>query len=163
MADGSSTGFPFELSRLKELIALMEEHDLSEVDLHNGDQRCKLRRGPENVSMVAGPMAYATAPAPMVAAGVPSAPTVPSAAVNDGTTVIKSPTVGTFYATPSPDDPPFVAVGTHVNKDTVVCLIEAMKVYNQITADLKGTIVEVLVNNADVVEFGQPLFRVKPD
>lgn len=159
---------PLDLERLRELIALMEKHDLSEVDLQNGEQRCRLRRGPQNVSVVSAPQAYMPAPMPAAAPAVaaaapsPSAAAAPAAAVNDGSLVIKSPTVGTFYASPSPDDPPFAKVGTVVKADTVVCLIEAMKVYNQITAEIAGTIVEVLVNSGDPVEFGQPLFRVKP-
>lgn len=167
MAEGKSAGVPLDLERLRELIALMEKHDLSEVDLQNGEQRCRLRRGPQNVSVMAAPQGYlpqpaapAAAPAPVAAAA--SASAAPAAPVNDGSLIIKSPTVGTFYVSPSPDDPPFVKVGSAVKPDTVVCLIEAMKVYNQITADVTGTVVEVLVNNADAVEFGQPLFRVKP-
>lgn len=168
MAEGKNTGVPLDLERLRELIALMEKHDLSEVDLQNGEQRCRLRRGPQNVSVVSGmpqyaPQQYApapqAAPQPSVAAG-PAAPVAASA--NDGTILIKSPTVGTFYSSPSPDDPPFIKVGSAVKPETVVCLIEAMKVYNQITADLAGTVTEVLANNADPVEFGQPLFRIKP-
>ena len=96
-------------------------------------------------------------PAPVSAAAAS-----PAVAVSDGSIMIKSPTVGTFYASPSPDDPPFIKVGSTVKADTVVCLIEAMKVYNQITADVTGTVTEVLAANADAVEFGQPLFRVKP-
>ena len=165
MADGKSAGVPLDLERLRELIALMEKHDLSEVDLQNGEQRCRLRRGPQNVSVMAAPQGYLPQPAAPAAAPAPlaaAAPATPAAPVNDGSIVIKSPTVGTFYLSPSPDDPPFVKVGSTVKSDTVVCLIEAMKVYNQITADVVGTVVEVLVNNADAVEFGQPLFRVKP-
>lgn len=168
MAEGKSAGVPLDLERLRELIALMEKHDLSEVDLQNGEQRCRLRRGPQNVSVVSAPQGYlphpmpaAPAPAPAPAAGQSAAPAAP-APVNDGSIIIKSPTVGTFYSSPSPDDPAFVKVGSTVKADTVVCLIEAMKVYNQITADVTGTITEVLANNADAVEFGQPLFRVKP-
>lgn len=170
MAEGKNTGVPLDLERLRELISLMEKHDLSEVDLQNGEQRCRLRRGPQNVSVVSGAPHYAAPqymPAPQPApqqAPVAAAPTgaAPATPVSDGTVLIKSPTVGTFYSSPSPDDPPFVKVGAVVKNDTVVCLIEAMKVYNQITADLTGTITEVLVNNAEPVEFGQPMFRVKP-
>lgn len=74
---------------------------------------------------------------------------------------IKSPTVGTYYEAPSPGDPPFVTVGSKISQDSVVCIIEAMKVFNQITADVNGTITEILVKNGDAVEFGQPLFRVR--
>ena len=167
MAEGKSAGVPLDLERLRELITLMEKHDLSEVDLQNGEQRCRLRRGPQNVSVMAAPQGYMPQPQPHAAAAapvsaVPSTPAAPAAPVNDGSIVIKSPTVGTFYASPSPDDPPFLKIGAMVKPDTVVCLIEAMKVYNQITADVSGTVTEILVNNADTVEFGQPLFRVKP-
>ncbi len=169
MAEGKSAGVPLDLERLRELIALMEQHDISEVDLQNGEQRCRLRRGPQNVQVMAAPQGYAPQPqmyappqAPAITPGGASAPAAPAAPVNDGSIVIKSPTVGTFYASPSPDDPPFLKIGTTVKPDTVVCLIEAMKVYNQITADVSGTVTEILVNNADAVEFGQPLFRVKP-
>lgn len=166
MAEGKSAGVPLDLERLRELIAMMEKHDLSEVDLQNGEQRCRLRRGPQNVSVVSAPQGYMAAPMPTAAAPAAAAPAAtssaaPAASANDGALVIKSPTVGTFYAAPSPDDPAFVKVGSVVKADTVVCLIEAMKVYNQITADVAGTVVEVLVNSGDAVEFGQPLFRVK--
>jgi len=165
MAEGKSAGVPLDLERLRELITLMEKHDLSEVDLQNGEQRCRLRRGPQNVNVMAAPQGYMPQPQMPIAAPAAQAapaPAAPAAPVNDGTIVIKSPTVGTFYSAPSPDDPPFLKVGSTVKPDTVVCLIEAMKVYNQITAEVSGTVTEVLVNNADAVEFGQPLFRVKP-
>ncbi|MDB5385561.1 MAG: acetyl-CoA carboxylase, biotin carboxyl carrier protein [Planctomycetaceae bacterium] len=168
MAEGKNTGVPLDLERLRELITLMEKHDLSEVDLQNGEQRCRLRRGPQNVSVVSGAQHYAppqyAAPAVQAAPQQTGTPAAPAAAVpiNDGSILIKSPTVGTFYLSPSPDDPPFVKIGATVKPDTVVCLIEAMKVYNQITADLTGTVTEVLVGNAEPVEFGQPLFRIKP-
>jgi acetyl-CoA carboxylase biotin carboxyl carrier protein len=152
---------PFDIERLKELIQLMEEHDLTEVDLHKGDQRCRLRRGSQQMV----PAAYAPAPYPVM----PQQPSAPAggaaegaAPKSDGTLVIKSPTVGTFYSAASPDDEPFVKIGSPVSPDTVVCLVEAMKVYNQITADVSGTVTEVCVHNGDAVEFGQPLFRVRP-
>jgi acetyl-CoA carboxylase biotin carboxyl carrier protein len=165
MAEGKNPGVPLELERIRELISLMEKHDLSEIDLQDGEKRCRLRRGPQNVSVVSGTPQYAIpqqAPAAApVSSGAAAAPAA-AAAVNDGSILIKSPTVGTFYLSPSPDDPPFVKLGATVKADTVVCLIEAMKVYNQITADVAGTVTEVLVANAEPVEFGQPLFRIKP-
>jgi acetyl-CoA carboxylase biotin carboxyl carrier protein len=161
--EGSSE--PFDLEKLRELIALMEEHDLTEVDLRRGDQRWKLRRGPEEVMQLVsagGVPAAAVAPHPgahavNAAADNPQAPVVES----KDTVAIKSPTVGTYYEAPSPGDPPFVTVGSKVAQDSVVCIIEAMKVFNQITAEMNGTITEVLVKNGDPVEFGQPLFRVR--
>lgn len=154
--DTPSSATPFDLERLQLLIKLMEDHDLSEVDLHNGDQRCRLKRGqPAGMQMV--PMqqavpAVAAAPAATAAAAPQESEGVP----------IKSPTVGTFYAAASPDDEPFVKVGSKVGPETVVCLVEAMKVYNQITADVSGTVLEVLVSSGDAVDFGQVLFRVRP-
>ena len=120
----------FDLEKLRELIALMDEHGLTEISLSQGDQSWKLRRG-----------------------GAEAVPMV---------TAIDSPTVGTFYSAPSPDDPPFVKVGQAVSPDSVVCIVEAMKVFNQIQAETAGTIVEVLVEDGDAVEFGQPLFRIQP-
>jgi len=96
------------------------------------------------------------------APGPSSAPAAPPAE-DEGLETIRSPMVGTFYAAATPDAEPFVSVGTRVEPDTVVCLVEAMKVFNEIKAELTGTIEKVLVDNGDAVEFGQPLFRVKPE
>ncbi len=149
--DVSDTGGSFDLEKLQELIELMEKHGLSEVSLRRGDEQWRLRRGAtQTESLQLVPQA---APAP-------AAPTEPAAADNNGV-LIKSPTVGTFYTAATPDDPPFVSVGTKVQIDTVVCIVEAMKVFNQIPAETNGTIVEVLVNNGVAVEFDQPLFRVQ--
>jgi acetyl-CoA carboxylase biotin carboxyl carrier protein len=153
----------FDLERLKTLIEMMEEHGLTEISLRRGDEHWRLRRGSnEVVQMVpAGPfpghlphMPPAPAPSPQPEPG--------GAGQQDGTIPIKSPTVGTFYAAPSPEDPPFVTVGSRVNPDTIVCIVEAMKVFNQIPAEVSGTIVEVLVKNGDSIEFGQPLYKVRP-
>ena len=162
----ASSNGPFELNRLRELIELMEKHGLTEVCLERGEEKWQLRRGPQEVMHVmpaagmpqyAAPQAAPSAPAPAQAAAA-SAPE-PKA---DDTVAVKSPTVGTFYTSPTPDDPPFVSIGSKVQPDTVVCIIEAMKVFNQIPAEVSGTITEILVNNGDPVEFGQPLFRVRP-
>lgn len=171
-AEASSSGEKFsdeafDLGKIRELVALMEQHGLSEVDLRRGGQRWKLRRGPSEVLQMvpAGPPAYAAYPPPGYPAPAtgPAAPasTAPAAAPADEGVPIKSPTVGTFYTSNAPGEPPFVSVGSKVAKDTVVCIIEAMKVFNQITADVSGTITKVLANNGDAVEFGQPLFLVR--
>ncbi len=156
-----SGGSPFDLDRLRELIELMEKHGLTEINLKRGEERWQLRRGPQDLMQ----MLPATTGVPLA---VPAA-TVPTAAEPapvpqpaDNTIEIKSPTVGTFYAAASPDDPPFVKVGSKVQADTIVCLVEAMKVFNQIPADVSGTITEILVKNGESVEFGQSLFRVMP-
>jgi acetyl-CoA carboxylase biotin carboxyl carrier protein len=99
----------------------------------------------------------------MPASAGPTAPAVPapSAPASD-LLEIRSPTVGTFYSAPSPNDPPYVKIGSKVAADSVVCLVEAMKVFNQITADVAGTVVEICVSEGDAVEYGQVLFRVRP-
>lgn len=153
---------PFSLGALRELVELMEKHGLTEVSLKNGETQWKLRRGPEYVGGFAPPpVAYAPAAAPAPQAAPAPAPQAAAPAAPSGP-VIKSPTVGTFYAAASPDDPPYVTVGSRVQPDTIVCQIEAMKVFNQIPAEVSGVIAEVLVKNGDSIEFGQPLFRVTP-
>jgi len=167
-AESTGASQPFDLDKLRELIGLMEKHGLTEIDLRHGDQRWQLRRGPTDiVQMLPAPgyaqaPAYAAAPAPQVIPPAPAPAAAPAKPAEDPNTVaIKSPTVGTFYESPSPGDPAFVTVGSKVTQDSVVCIIEAMKVFNQITADINGTITEVLVKNGDAVEFGQPLYRVR--
>ncbi|MFO1022293.1 MAG: acetyl-CoA carboxylase biotin carboxyl carrier protein [Planctomycetales bacterium] len=167
MSEKNNPSNPFDLEKLRELIRMMEEHDLNEVDLQKGDQRCRLRRKIQAAAPMmpaypyppAAPPVFPTAPP---AAAAPSAAPAGAAAAADSGTPVKSPTLGTFYAAANPDDEPFVKVGSKVKRDTVVCLVEAMKVYNQITADVEGTVTEVCVSNGDAVEFGQVLFRVKP-
>ena len=170
MSDKHGQSVPFDLDKLKELIRMMEEHDLNEVDLQKGDQRCRLSRKIQAAAPVMPNFGYAPYPPPMAgaapAAAAPTAAPSPAPAeakpaAADNTVAIKSPTLGTFYASPSPDDEPYVKVGTKVKKESIVCLVEAMKVYNQITADVEGTITEVCVNSGDPVEFNQVLFRVK--
>jgi acetyl-CoA carboxylase biotin carboxyl carrier protein len=162
---------PFDLDKLKQLVEMMESHGLTEVNLRRGDEQWRLRRGPREVIHAApaqyAPQQFAPAPAP-VAAHAPAPAVAPAAAAPAATAEasglidIKSPTVGTFYAAPSPGEPPFVSVGSVVTPETIVCLIEAMKVFNQIPAEVSGTITAILVKSGDAVEFGQPLFRVKP-
>lgn len=152
-------GEPFDLEKLQTLFEMMEKHGLTEVNLKRGEETWKLRRGPqETVSMVpAVPMPH------QVQSPVPVAPSVTpqeDVPVVESGPVIKSPTVGTFYASPSPDDPPFISIGSKVGADTIVCTVEAMKVFNQIPAEMNGTITEILVKDGEAVEFGQPLFRV---
>lgn len=158
-------GSPFDLERVRTLMEMMEKHGLTEISLRHGDQQWKFRRGPETVQMVGGPaFAMPSMPAAAPAAAAASAPVAaaPAADPNAGMALIKSPTVGTFYAAPSPADPAYVTVGSRVSPDTVVCQVEAMKVFNQIAAECAGTIAEILVKNGDAVEFGQVLFRVRP-
>lgn len=156
---------PMDTGLLEDLVKLMSANDLNTVDLRDGEKRVVLRRGPRYVAGAAAPVSVA---APVSAAPAPSAPPASAspapAAANDeaGTVAIKSPMVGTFYAAPSPDAKPFVAVGTVVDEDTDICVIEAMKVFNNIKAETKGTIAKILVSNGQTVEYGQVLFLVKP-
>lgn len=159
--DDQTSNESFNLDKLKELIELMEKHDLTDVHLRHGAEQWRLRRGPQVVAAApSAPAAYAApaaAPAPAVPAA--AAPAAPASNLLE----IKSPIVGTFYSSPTPEDPVFVTAGSKVTQDTVVCIVEAMKVFNQITADISGTIEEMLVGNGDPVESGQVLFRVKPN
>jgi acetyl-CoA carboxylase biotin carboxyl carrier protein len=160
----SSTGAaaPFDFDKLQQLMELMEKHGLSEVSLRRDGEHWRLRRGSTTPTLVTAAPQMMTAPAP-VAMSAPAAPAAaPAAPVDDGLLTIRSPTVGTFYSAQSPEDPPFVSVGAKVSATTTVCLIEAMKVFNPITAELTGTIESVLVKNGDPVEYGQPLFKVRP-
>jgi acetyl-CoA carboxylase biotin carboxyl carrier protein len=160
---GTPPGDVFDVRKVRKFIELMNEHDLSEIDLRQNDQRIRLRRGPEFVT-VAG-----AAPAPTVTTGgggpAPAAPTTGAkpAAAEDHLLLIRSPMVGTFYAAASPDSAPFVKVGDQVGPETTVCVLEAMKVFNEIPAECSGKIVAVLVTNGQAIEFGQPLFRVEPN
>ena len=154
-----------DIRKLKELVRLMSTNDLVELDLRDKDEQVTIRRptpqaAPQIVHhapVMAAPMAAAPAAAPAPAAAAP--------AIKDsdaGLVKIESPMVGTFYASPSPDKPPFITAGASVGPETVVCLVEAMKIFNEIKAGCSGTIERILVKSGDPVEFGQPLFLVKP-
>jgi len=146
---------------LQEIVRLMADNDLSTVDVREGKQRIILKRGPQGA--VAGAPIYAAAPAvPVVTQPTSTASAAAPADSDAGLTPIKSPMVGTFYAASSPDAKPFVSVGTRVDEETDVCVIEAMKVFNNIKSEIRGTIAKILVNNGQSVEFGQSLFLVKP-
>ncbi len=145
---------------LKQLIRLMVENDLTELDLEDQGEKVKLKRGPGEPGVQ-----YVSAPPVAVANTGAAEPALPAAAPpeQEDLVAITSPMVGTFYAAPRPDAKPFVVVGDHVNPDQVVCIIEAMKVFNEIKAETTGTIQKVLVESGQAVEFGQPVFMVKAD
>ena len=149
----------FDVKKVRQLIELMKEHDLSELDLRQADHRVKIRRGGEVVAYT-GPVA--AAPAPVAAA--PAAAAAAAAPDSDSRMlVIKSPMVGTFYKATSPDSPAFVKVGDRIGPEKTVCIIEAMKVFNEIPAGVSGQVVAILVENGAPVEFGQPLIKVEPE
>ena len=150
-----------DLNKIKQVVDLMKKSDLSEFEIQDQEFKLRIKRdvgGRAAVAPVAAPVA---APAPVAAAPVAAPVAAAPVAADPNVKVITSPMVGTFYATPSPDSPNFVAIGSTVKADTVVCIIEAMKVMNEIQSELAGTIVECLVASGTSVEFGQPLFRVK--
>ncbi|WP_442481230.1 acetyl-CoA carboxylase biotin carboxyl carrier protein [Aeoliella sp. SH292] len=159
-AGGSNPGDVFDVRKVRRLVELMNEHELAEIDLRQADQRIRLRKGGEPIvtAIPAAPAPAAPAAAPAPAAGAPAAAAPAPAATGK---VIKSPIVGTFYASPSPDAAAFVKVGDQVGPDTVVCIVEAMKVFNEVPAEMSGKIVAVLVETGDAVEYGQPLFRLE--
>jgi len=158
MSEADSTGkTPFDLDRLQQLVEMMEKHGLSEVNLRRGDEQWRLRRGAREVVHAAPPQMTFASAAPVATSAPAAAPAEPSGLID-----IKSPTVGTFYAAPSPGEPAFVTVGSVVTPETIVCLLEAMKVFNQIPSEVSGTITAILVKSGDAIEFGQPLFRVRP-
>ena len=158
-----------DLKDIKAILDLMKKNSVTEFELEKQDFKIRLRRGNNGGSPVvqyedAPAVAYAV-PAPVITAplGVAAAsPASPAAASPTNETEIKSPMIGTFYRAPSPESGAYVEVGAEVNPDTVVCIIEAMKVMNEIKAEVKGVVTQVLVENAKPVEFGQPLFKVRP-
>jgi len=150
-----------DVQKIKELIRIMKENDLVEIDLQHGDDRIALRRAqPQMAAMgpimtaVPGAAGQVMMPQGQMMAGGPPAETLLE---------IKSPIVGTFYEAPSPDSDPYVEPGSRVDSQTVVCIIEAMKVLNEIKSEVNGTIVERTVKNGQAVEYGQVLFKVRPD
>lgn len=152
-----------DIRKLKELIRLMVANDLAELDLRDEQQQVTIRRpgpGQEPQVIHAAPAAVVAAPAASPVATAEPVVDTPDADVGMGK--IESPMVGTFYSAPSPDKPPFVNVGDTVAADTVVCIVEAMKIFNEIKAETTGTVEKVLAKSGDAVEFGQPLFLVRP-
>ena len=152
---------PMDVELLKQLVQLMSANDLNTVDLRDGQKRVVLKRGA--VAMARPVMTYAASPQPAaVAASATTPPPTAEADPDAGLIAIKSPMVGTFYAKPNPDSKPFVSVGSRVDEETDVCVIEAMKVFNNIKAEMRGTIAKALVTDGQTVEFGTVLFLVKP-
>jgi acetyl-CoA carboxylase biotin carboxyl carrier protein len=147
-----------DIEEIKQLVQLMADNALSELNITDGEKQINLKRGGATVvaaQAALAPLALAPAPAAAVAPAAPAAPA-------DNYAEVRSPMVGTFYAAPSPDSEPFVKIGMSLNNDSPVCIIEAMKVMNEIRSECSGTVMEICVRNAQPVEFGQVLFRVKP-
>jgi acetyl-CoA carboxylase biotin carboxyl carrier protein len=168
----SSAGLPgLDISEIERLLAFMDKHHLEQFEFSRGDFRVALKRGWDSSGSGAPPMrpeaagGWASSGKSPAAEPAGGAHAVPAAAAPPAETshIIKSPIVGTFFTAASPDSAPFVKAGDHVKAGQVVCIVEAMKLMNEIEADVAGTIVKSLVENAQPVEYGQPLFSIKPD
>lgn len=154
-----------ELKDIKAIIDLMKKNSISEFELEREGFKIRMKRGAGQIVTVDEPLM--APPAAMITNGSPlpvvvSAPATVPAPAPATDLEVKSPMIGTFYRAPSPESAPYVEVGSEVGPETVVCIIEAMKVMNEIKAEMKGVITEVLVENAKPVEFGQPLFKLRP-
>jgi acetyl-CoA carboxylase biotin carboxyl carrier protein len=152
-----------DLKDIKAIIDLMKKNSITEFELERQDSKIRLKRGLNGGQPVAGedtvPTIAGTSNVPQVAS---QAALVPPTSAATGEVEIKSPMIGTFYRAPSPEAGSYIEVGSDVSPDSVVCIIEAMKVMNEIKAEVKGVITQILVENAKPVEFGQPLFKVRP-
>lgn len=151
------------IKEIKELLELMAEHNVGEIEIEKDNAKIKLRK------MATGGIVVQSTPQVMAqsAAGVQHAPpaqvatTSAQPAAEEGVTIVRSPMVGTFYASPAPDQPAYVSVGKVVKDGDVLCIIEAMKLMNEIKAELGGTVVEILVQNGQTVEYDQPILKIK--
>jgi len=148
-----------DLKDIKAIIDLMRKNSISEFELEKEGFKIKLKRGPNGGPTPVGYEELPGAAVPVAAIAVSQAPVASTAVVGAD---ITSPMIGTFYRAPSPESAAYVEIGTEVGPETVVCIIEAMKVMNEIKAEVRGVITQVLVENAKPVEFGQPLFKVRP-
>lgn len=162
-SSGANPADVFEIRKIRRLVELMNEHELSEIDLRQGAQRIRLRKGHDPVVMAGGvpPLAPQTPPAlPIPVTPEQKSPSVPAPPTEDNASYITSPMIGTFYTAPNPDAAPFLKVGDRVGPESVVCVVEAMKVFNEIHAECSGMIAAVLAESGAPVEFGQKLFKI---
>jgi acetyl-CoA carboxylase biotin carboxyl carrier protein len=152
------------VEEVRQLVQLMVDNDLGEVDITDGDRKILVKRGAACFPAIsaAALSQIPAAIAPPAPAPAPPVPAAPAEAPAEEFIEVKSPMVGTFYAAQSPDSDPYVTVGASVSEETVVCIVEAMKVMNEVRAECSGTIAEVCVRNAQPVEYGQVLYRVRP-
>ena len=150
-----SSGDVFDVKQIRRLIELMKKHDLSEIDLKQADQRVRIKRGGDEEPRVS------TAVAPRAAEPAPALAAEPKAD-DSRHAVVTSPMVGTFYRASGPESAPFIKVGDRIGPESTVCIIEAMKVFNEIPAGVSWQVVAILVENGAPIEFGQPLVKVDP-
>lgn len=153
-----------EIAEIQAIITMMKENELAEFSLEKDGLKIRIKRGPEGFQQIVTPAAPPIQPVAAPSTPAPPAPAAAPAPTEAASNLkhISSPMVGTFYTSAAPDAPPYVQVGQVVDEETVVCIIEAMKVMNEIKAEVKGVIVEVLAESAKPVEFGQKLFSVRP-
>ena len=146
-----------DIERIQKLVDMMVAHDLIELSLRDGDVEVNLRRPHGNAA------AEVVGGSPVATVGATGADAAPDP--DDGVTLVEipSPMVGTFYLSPDPDSPPFVKVGSRVQSDTIVCIVEAMKVFNEIKAEVSGVVDRILVKNEQAIEYGQPLFLIRTE
>lgn len=160
-----------DLKQIHELIKIVNKSNIGEISIEDKDGKVTIKQKEDQVVTVAAPAApqvYNVAPAQAAPAAIAAAPSTPAVSVaaapaaNSNTIIIKSPMIGTFYRKSGPDKPAFAEVGTEVSPGKVVCIIEAMKLFNEIESEVSGTIVKILVDDASPVEYDQPLFEVMP-
>jgi acetyl-CoA carboxylase biotin carboxyl carrier protein len=151
------------LKEIKELVEFLIEKDVAEFELERGDVKLKIKRGQPAALFAPAPSPAAShfSPASSVLAPAVAAASAPAEAVEEELHVVKSPIVGTYYESPSPGSPPFIKPGDRVTQGQVLCIVEAMKLMNEIESDVAGEVVKILVNNGQPVEYGQPLFAVR--
>ena len=159
MADLQSTNI-FDEERLRRLIELMKEHDLRELELRADEQHIRLSRGASEAPVGAYSVPHSASPTGPALTGQSTYPTSTEDSEGENIVLIRSPMVGTFYNKPNPTAEQYVRVGQHVEQETTVCIIEAMKVFNEIPAEMCGKIIAILVEDEEPVEFGKPLFKV---
>ena len=153
-----------DLKDIKAIIDLMRKNSVTEFELEKDDFKIRLKRGANGTGPAAAsddPPVLTYAPSPAGGVAVPAPAPAPQVPVSNELE-IKSPMIGTFYRAPSPESAPYIEVGAEVQPETVVCIIEAMKVMNEIKAEAKGVVTQVMVENAKPVEFGQALFKIRP-
>ena len=163
---------PDEILELKELIAFLKENEIAEFDLDRGDLKVRLKFASAaapaasavdlaSLARLMAPAAPVAAPAVIPSVAAAAAPAAPAAPVEEQLHIVKSPIVGTFYESPSPGSPAFVGTGDRVEKGQILCIVEAMKLMNEIESDASGEIVKRLVQNGQPIEYGQPLFAIR--
>lgn len=150
-----------KIDQLKQVLEMLDQSSVNELSLETDTYKLKLKKQNDNIVVSHEAPARVTTPAPQ-AATVVAEPAAEEQSVEADTVTINALMVGTFYSRPNPDKPSFVKVGDQIEVGQVVCVLEAMKLFNNLNSEVAGTVVEILVADGDLVEFGQPLFRIRP-